>query len=353
MLDPRKPEFLFLQQEDVAACGGADMSLALAAVERVHRLLADGKVRQPVKTVMGQPRPPETRRYLMAAMPAYLDLPAPQGPISGVKWAAESADNAEATDGRLLPYGIDVLVLHDHLRAVPLAIMDASLITATRTAASAGLLARHLARRGARKVGIVGAGAVGRRVIEAIGLAVPSVTEMVVFDSVPERAAHMRSLYGERWKVTPVLRSEDAIRGVDIVTTQTSTVDAPFVRAEHLDPGSLYIHTGINEAHDDVYLGSSKIVSDEPEMFDQYPYLAVSRLRREGRLDGSKVVPFSDVLHGRATGRESDREILTAIPFGIGSVDLMIAREIYDRAVAEGRGQTLRLWNDTDLVLSP
>jgi hypothetical protein len=45
-----KPEFIFLKQEDVATCGGGDMRLALADVERAFVMKAKNEIIQPIKT---------------------------------------------------------------------------------------------------------------------------------------------------------------------------------------------------------------------------------------------------------------------------------------------------------------
>ena len=108
MISVTKPEFLFLKQEDVIAAGVLDMELALQDVEQALLMHGRDEIKQPPKTVLEFPDPQSGhRRYLTGSMPAYLG-----GGIkrAGLKWAAESMDNACRGD---LPYGMDLVILHD------------------------------------------------------------------------------------------------------------------------------------------------------------------------------------------------------------------------------------------------
>ena len=133
------PEFLFLTQEDVIAAGALDMKATLEDVELAYSLFASGEVNQPHKSVM-QYENKETgqeRHYLTVSMPVYVG-----GEIdrAGIKWAAESMDNAKRGD---MPMGVDIIILHDLEPAIPHVIMDGWLITGMRASEVAGVGAKY------------------------------------------------------------------------------------------------------------------------------------------------------------------------------------------------------------------
>ena len=74
---------------------------------------------------------------------------------------------------RGLPSVTGLVVLSDPTDGLPAAVMDASLITAWRTGASAGLAARYLARRDARRLGVLGCGVQARAAVDALAVVLP------------------------------------------------------------------------------------------------------------------------------------------------------------------------------------
>jgi len=105
MTELYNPEFLFLAQEDVITAGVLDMNATLDDVELAYRLFASGEINQPHKSVT-QYANEETglkRQYLTVSMPVYVG-----GEINraGIKWAAESMDNAARGD---MPMGVDII----------------------------------------------------------------------------------------------------------------------------------------------------------------------------------------------------------------------------------------------------
>jgi ornithine cyclodeaminase/alanine dehydrogenase-like protein (mu-crystallin family) len=343
LIQQTKPEFLFLQQEDVIAAGALDMKMVLERVELTFKMFGRGELIQPVKPLIRLPGDGPDQRYLMVAMPVYMG-----GDINraGIKWAAESLDNQERGD---LPYGIDVLILHDIQRAIPLAIMDGSLITAMRTGASAGVAAKYLSPPGAEIVGLVGAGVVGRTCLEAIGISVPSVKKFRVFDRKQEKSQMMQKDYGDRWEVEIVDSVEAAVSGADIISTQTTT-KKPFVKAEWVKPGSFYAEVGANEAEEGVLSQADLIIVDEFEMIVRYESIS-HRMYKDGRLKDSNFASLSDVMLGRVSARQKLRDRIQFLSHGMGSLDIAVAEKIYKNAKEKGLGQTLSLWNRTDLKL--
>ncbi len=334
-----KPEFLFLTQEDVIAAGVLDMQLALRDVELAFLMHGRGEVKQPNKTVLEFPDPDTGhRRYLTVSMPAYLGG---QVNRAGLKWAAESMDNARRGD---LPYGIDVLILHDLERALPVAIMDGTLITAIRTGAAAGVAARYLARPDAAVAAFIGAGVIGRTALEAIGLAVPTLREFRLYDLQADKAEALARDFEDRWQIKVVESVEQAVTGADVVATMTTT-RAPFIKAAWLKPGCLVTAMGKNEFEEQALAQADLLVVDEWEQFKHYQPAMLTQMVQAGRLQEQDVVNLRDIMLGQIPGRPEPTDRIHFLSFGLACEDLVVAERVYQQAKALGLGQTLTLWD--------
>ncbi|MEW5957295.1 MAG: ornithine cyclodeaminase family protein [Chloroflexota bacterium] len=334
-----KPEFLFLKQEEVIAGGALDMKLALLDVERAFLMHGQGLVDQPNKTVIEFPDP-ETgqRRYLMVSMPVYIG-----GELNraGLKWAAESQDNARRGD---LPYGIDLIILHDLEQAHPVAIMDGTLITAMRTGAAAGVAAKYLARPDSQVASFIGAGVIGRAALEAIGLAVPGLQEFRLFDLKQEKAQALAEEFAGRWTIHVAGSAQEAIEGADVIATMTTT-RRPFIQAEWLKAGCFIAAMGKNEFEARALIEADRLVVDEWQQFKHYAPSLLAQLVQAGRLRDSDVVNLREILLGRAAGRITSHERIHFLSFGLAGQDIAVAERVYQKARSLGLGQTLSLWD--------
>ncbi|MFT3922710.1 MAG: hypothetical protein QM778_09265 [Myxococcales bacterium] len=140
-------ETLILTHREVRAL--ADMQLAVDAVEGAFRAYAEGHARMPSKVYLELPEFDGDFR----AMPSLL------GDYAGVKWVNAHPFN-QARHG--LPTVMGTYVLSDPKTAFPLAIMDATFLTALRTGAAAGVATKHLANLPLTRVGFVGCGVQAR-----------------------------------------------------------------------------------------------------------------------------------------------------------------------------------------------
>src|SRR5437899_8068374 len=127
-------------------------------VREAYRAHADGRCVNPDSYFLQFPQKPDCR---MIALPAYLG----DGfHVAGLKWIASYPGNIQ----RGFPRASAVLVLNSYDTGYPFAILESSIISAARTAASAALAAFWLNGRSRRahSLGIVGTGFIARYVYE-------------------------------------------------------------------------------------------------------------------------------------------------------------------------------------------
>jgi alanine dehydrogenase len=265
------------------------------------------------------------------AMPAFIEKLG----VAGIKWAGGFGANPS----RGLPYIMGMLILTEPHSGKPLAVMEASWITAARTGASAAVAAKYLAPEGAKVAAIIGAGVQGRTSLAALD-AVMELEEVRVADiSADALSRFMDDMTG---KVGMNLKKADsgqgAVAGADIIVTATRA-NEPVVMESWVQPRALVVSLGTRpELEESLVLSASKIVVDNWEQNTHRGQLA--RLYERGEInDDSIYAELSDIVAGKKAGREKGDGRIIACPIGMGSEDVAVAKAIYDRARESGLDQ--------------
>jgi alanine dehydrogenase len=118
------------------------MSDVISVVEEAFRMYGEGRVSMPAKT------------YLSVEHGDFRAMPAALSGGAGMKWVNVHPQNPSLG----LPTVMAILVYSDPETGYPLAIMDATEITAYRTGAAAAIASKYLARPDSHTIGIIGAG---------------------------------------------------------------------------------------------------------------------------------------------------------------------------------------------------
>ena len=344
MVTNKSPEILFLKQEDVIKAGVLDMKKAIEDVETVFKMYAAGEVQQPVKTLMEFPDPiTKDRGRLVVSMPVYLG-----GKINraGVKWAAESLENQRTSR---LPYGIDVVILHDLDAAHPVAIMDGTLITAMRTSAASGVAAKYLANLDSKIAGMVGAGVIGRTAIQAYLEIFPKLEEIRIYDLDRSKSEGLAQEFRQRINIRVADDARQAVVGADVIATQTTT-RKHFLQKDWLKSANFYAQMGTNEAEEAEILQADVLVVDDWGAISHYTPGYLAQLVDAGKLDPSRILELKNVVSGKVKARTDPKQHILFKSMGMGSEDIIVAERIYQTAKAMGLGQILKLW-DTPLWL--
>jgi alanine dehydrogenase len=225
-----------------------------------------------------------------------------------------------------------------------LAIMEANLLGQIRTGAASAVATQAMARPGAGKVGLIGAGRQARTQIQALHC-VGCVSEVAVFArNRAKQAAFCKQLTSEL--ALPVRASgsaEEAVRGADIVITATNS-STPVVMSEWLAPGTHVNAMGANarsrrELDPQIVLRAAMVVTDDIEQAKAEAAEFID-LARAGRLDWNDLIPLHRIVG--APGFRRDHDAITLFKsLGVGLEDLAIASLLYDRAAASGRFKPL------------
>ncbi len=313
---------LILNQREVEEL--LDPEGCIGALEDALTGLARGEVHVPLRPVV---RPPGERSF-MGLMPVHRGGERPQ---YGLKTICVFPDNPE----RGLDPHQGFVSLHDGETGQLRVLVNASAVTAIRTAAVSALATRTLARSGARVCAIVGAGHQAEAHVRALR-ALPF--ERILIAS--RNAEHARELAAESG-AEAVETVEEAVRAADVVCTVTSSAD-PVVRREWLRPGTHVNAVGACFPHtrelDSETVAAAAFFVDRRESAENEAGDYLIPLQEGAIGEGHIRAELGEVLIGAASGRESDDELTVFESLGLAVEDLAAAEYIAERARETGAG---------------
>ena len=252
--------------------------------------------------------------------------------VDGLKWISSFPDNTAAG----LPRASAVLILNDHDTGYPFACLESSIISATRTAASAALAADRLARGRPRptRVGFVGTGLIARYVHTFLTGTGWSFDEVGVHDLHAGSAAGFRD-YLERTTAGRIAvhdSAESLIRAADLVVFATIAARPHVHDVSWFAHHPLVLHVSLRDLAPEILLDSVNVVDDVEHCLkaNTSPHLVEQLTGNRDFLTGT----LPDVLAGRVRV-PADRTVVFS-PFGLGVLDLAVGKLVYDEVARAG-----------------
>ncbi|MFJ9607734.1 2,3-diaminopropionate biosynthesis protein SbnB [Kitasatospora sp. NPDC101176] len=306
----------------------------VATVEAAYRLHGEGQTVNPDSYFLRFPDRPSSR---IIALPASVKG---EVGVHGIKWISSFPENVAAG----LPRASAVLILNDAETGYPFACLESSIISAARTAASAALAAARLAdARGERptSVGFFGVGLIARYVHTYLAANGFDFTEIGVHDLSAEHARgfseYLRRAEGEDVAITVHDKAEQLIRSSDLVVFATVAGEPHVTDPQWFSHNPLVLHVSLRDLSAEIVLDSWNVVDDIEHCMKAgtSPHLAEQQVGHRDFVAGT----LYDVLTGGITP-PSDRPVVFS-PFGLGVLDMAVAKHVYDRVLASGRLHTV------------
>ena len=332
---------LLLNREDVEAL--LPMAECIEVIDHALRTLARGGAVQPLRSAHWMP----DRHGLLVVMPGMLGGLPSEGPeemlIAGVKVLTVVPENhlhgEESHQG--------MVMLFEAERGRPLALLDATAVTAIRTAAASAVATRALARQDAGDLAILGSGTQARTHLDAMR-AIRPLRRVRVWSRRLESARRFAEREGERLGVTiePSPKAREAVAGADLICTVTAATE-PVLFGEWIAPGAHVNAAGASTPRaregDAAGGGGARLFTDRREsLFAEAGDFLIAR--EEGAVtDDHLLGEVGEVLEGKIPGRRSDSEITLFKSLGIAVEDLAAGWHVYRKAVAAGRGTAFAL----------
>ena len=320
-------EILYLSRQDVEDLA-LDIGAIIEAIDQMFREKGESRVEMPPKP--GIHTQPDA---FIHAMPAYI----PSLGAAGIKWISGYPGNQQ----RGLPYINGLLILNDPETGIPLALMDATWITAKRTGAATAIAARYLARPESASAGILACGVQGRSNLEALSCLF-AFEKVKVYDLHAEVANKFVREMGAQLQleIEPVKTPAEAVKGMDIVVTSGPILKNPnpLIQAGWLARGAFASPVDFDSYWQGEAFGEAdKIATDDNGQMAYY--------RSEGYFRDTPA-PYADlgeIVCGKKPGRQSDEERIISINLGLALEDMATAILVYRQAQEKGIGQQLPL----------
>jgi len=298
---------LFVTEEDVARLlPPAD---AVAAIEACFERMARGSVAN---------RP----RYRLPLEHGALAVMAASDVELGYAGAKVYAGFREGTRFALLLFRAD--------RPELVAVIDADKLGQLRTGAASAVAAKHLARREARSLGVIGCGWQAESQVACIRAALPGIDRVLAWCRTPDS---LRA-FCERNGAEAADDAQEAA-ACDVVVTVTSSPD-PVLRGDWLRAGALVCAVGANDGRrrelDNVVLERATFVCCDSREDARIESADLIEPVSTGVLDWLEVHELQEVVAGQVAGRQSDEDVVVFKSNGLAAWDVAAAAAVVERA---------------------
>ena len=300
------------------------MKECVEVMEDALRTLAQGGAILPLRTVLRLPE----ERGIFGVMPAHLSSPAALGLKAISVFPGNEGTELDSHQGLVVLFSPDT--------GAPVAIMDASSITAIRTAAVSAVATRALANPGAGDLALLGSGVQAKSHLEAMAV-VCRLRRVRAWSPNGARLAEFAQWAGGRFgaPVEAVSSAEAALRGADLVCTTTSA-RTPVVEAGWLDRGVHINAVGSSirtarELDSSTVAGARLVVDRRESALNEAGDFLIPKA--EGVIGDDHIVgELGDVLIGSVPGRRSPVERTIFKSLGLAIEDLAAAHHVLRKA---------------------
>src|ERR671930_1200253 len=276
----------------------ANRDECIRVVREAYLAHADGQAVNPDSYFLRFPGKPDCR---IIALPAYLGR---NFDVAGLKWIASYPVNIQ----RGFPRASAVLVLNDYDTGYPFAILESSIISAARTAASAVLAAFWLngQSRRAHALGIVGTGFIARYVYDFLVDTGWALEEVRLYDSSPlesEKFKNTACRLEQHRTVTIVPDVAQLVRACDLILFTTVASTPHISDAALFEHNPLVLHISLRDLAPEILLTSQNVVDDIEHVMkaNTSPHLAEQKTGNRSFVTGT----LADIIIGRGSVNRS------------------------------------------------
>jgi len=269
-------------------------------------------------------------------------MPTSDGQLYGFKYVNGHPKNMREGRQTVTAFG----VLADVGNGYPMLLTEMTILTALRTAATSAVAARYLAPKNARSMAVIGNGAQSE--FQAIAFkALLGVDRLRLYDidrTASEKCA--RNLAGMGFDITVCASGQEAVEGVDIITTVTADKQYATILTDNMVGSGVHINAvggdcpGKTELHRDILLRS--------DIFVEFP----PQTRIEGEIQqlapDHPVKELWQVMTGRIAGRTGAEQITLFDSVGFATEDFSALRYVRDKLAETGLYEELDLLADPD-----
>ena len=278
---------------------------------------------------------PNNERNRIIALPAYLGG---QTNSCGVKWVSSFPQNI----GQGIDRASAVIVLNSVQTGRPEALLEGSIISAKRTAASAAVAAQYLHREGqTNRAGFIGCGLINFEIARFLVAVFPNLKELFIYDLDPARANRFKEMCERTFAEINVerLASIDSVfRSCSLVSFAT-TANVPHDTHAEMSPDHTILHISLRDLSPEIILACDNTVDDVDHVLRAQTSVHLAE-QLTGRRDFIRC-SLGEIINGAAPARAGDHAAVFS-PFGLGILDIALAQAVRDIGLQQGNGTLIK-----------
>jgi ornithine cyclodeaminase len=312
--------------EITALLEGRELDL-IQTVRRAYEVHDSGDSSLPHSTFL---RFPDEARNRIIALPAYLGG---EFQVAGMKWVSSFPGNLDLN----LDRASAVVILNSASTGRPEAILEGSVISAKRTAASAALAALSLDETDSEHVGLIGCGLINFEVARFLQAARPKLKTFLLFDLDAARAKQFQAKCNEAFPQIEVKIAPDCDSVYEtcaLISFATTAIEPHVSDLSKCSRASTILHVSLRDLTAEVVLTSNNIVDDIDHVCRAQTsiHLAEQAVGNRDFIRGT----LADVVQGKVPAR--DGRVAVFSPFGLGILDLAVAKLVRNLGLEDGHG---------------
>lgn len=328
--EPGGEAMLILGAGEVAELLAGREAEVIAAVRDAYLAHGRGRSSLPHSTFLRFPGD-EVNRII--GLPAYLG----DGfEVSGIKWIASYPGNV----ARGLPRASAVVVLNSTETGRPRAVLEGSIISAWRTAASAALAAGALAGEPPETAGLVGTGLINHETARFLRSVFPGLRRFVLHDLDVGRARVFGERLGDDLSFEVAASTREVLARCPLVSFATTAVRPHVPDLDACPPGATILHVSLRDLAPEAVLAADNVVDDRDHVLRAGTSLHLASERAPERSGPAELIraTLAEVLDGPPWSERRRAPVTVFSPFGLGVLDLAVARRVHDLAREAGAG---------------
>lgn len=326
------------ENEVISLLEGRELEL-INAVRAAYEAHARGQTSLPQSSFLTFPAERSSR---IIALPAYLGG---KYDSAGIKWIASFPPNLNLGLNRASA----VVILNSLKTGRATAMLEGSMISARRTAASAALAAQVLqSDRSVSQIGIIGCGVINFEIIRFLRSIFDGADSFVVYDLDAERA-HQFSRRCESVfagvEVRVVTNIREVLARCLLISFATTAVEPHVLDLSCCRAGSTILHISLRDISSDAILSADNVVDDVDHVCRARTSVHLAE-QVAGNRDFIRCT-LPEILIGAAAPRGNNKSTCIFSPFGLGILDIAVSNLVYSRALAEQKGDVIKSFHAT------
>jgi ornithine cyclodeaminase len=259
---------------------------------------------------------------------------------AGIKWISSFPENIASGIERASA----ALILNSVETGRPTAVLEGSIISAKRTAASAALAATRLWRqREVRSVGLIGCGLINFETLRFLVSCFPGIPRVTLYDLSRDRASQFRARVCRSWpglKTRIASSFEETAERSQVLSLATTAVTPHVQSLPHADDEMLILHLSVRDLPPGIILAADNVVDDVDQVCSNATSLHLAEQEVGHR--GFIRCTLGEILNGGEPARAENVRTTVFTPFGLAALDVGVGELARSLALREGAGQEVR-----------